>query len=284
MTGVCSGSRAKRGSAERPGLGSDRRARRQGRARDFGARHPHLTLVIGCALLAGVIATCGYQLSYGTYLGRGWVIAAVAGIATAAGLNAAALISHQRHSLAEGRVLVAWLVLTAVSASAIKYPFPRGPYGSVQAFFNVVHAALLGYEAVTCTAIVALLAYARLHPRARARSRVARAGYALSHAGLPARLRFLGTEAATWRAGRLIAANGTVTWLSRNGDVEVDLTSACQSLPMLPVDAQRQPRKTMLATASGFVEVDVSPRALETLLPTEPNGACALSGLTCSSA
>lgn len=57
------------------------------RGREFGERHPRLTIVIGCVLLAGVTAACGYQLSYGTYLGFGWLIAAVGGIATAAGLS-----------------------------------------------------------------------------------------------------------------------------------------------------------------------------------------------------
>jgi hypothetical protein len=69
LAGARSGSCAWRGSAGRPGLGGGRRARRNGRAREFGARHPRPTLVIICALLACVIAVCGYQLSYGTYLG-----------------------------------------------------------------------------------------------------------------------------------------------------------------------------------------------------------------------
>jgi hypothetical protein len=175
-------------------LGSNRRARRarrQGRARDIAARHPRLSLVIVCALLAGVIAVCGYQLSYGTYLGHGWVIAALAGMATAAGLSAAVLVSNRRHSPAAGRIVIAWLVLGLASASAIRLPFPQGPYGSVQAFFNVAHAALLGCEAVTCTSIVALFAYVLLHPRGHARSRAARAGHAPGRAGLPARLRTL---------------------------------------------------------------------------------------------
>ncbi|HUY45827.1 MAG TPA: hypothetical protein VMV92_08895 [Streptosporangiaceae bacterium] len=253
---------------------SGRRARRQGRAREFGARHPRLSLVIVCALLACVIAVCGYQLSYGTYLGRAWGIAALAGMAAAAGLNALALVSTRRHRLAAGRVVIAWLVLVVASASAIKFPFPQGPYGSVQAFFNVAHAALLGYEAVTCAAIVALFAYLLLRSRARARRPAARAGHAPrraghapGRAGLPARLRFPAAKAAPWRAGRLIAANGRVTWLSLNGDADVDLTSACQALPTLPAAAHgRQPRTTMLATASGVAEVDVSPRALAELV------------------
>lgn len=157
-------------------MGSDRRARRQGRARDFGARHPRLSLVIASAALAGVIGVCGYQLSYGTYLGRAWVIAASAGMAAAAGLTAMVLISRRRHRHAAGGLLMAWLVLGLASASAIRYPFPRGPYGRVQAFFNGLHAALLGYEAVTCTAIVALFAYLLLHPRAVRATRQHRPG------------------------------------------------------------------------------------------------------------
>ena len=246
-------------------MGGGRRARRNGRAREFGARHPRLTLVIICALLAGVIAVCGYQLSYGTYLGRGWVIAALAGLAVAAGLSASAVISILRHEAA-GRVLMIWLVLGLASASAIKFPFPQGPYGGVQAFFNVVHAALLGYEAVTCTAIVALFAYVFLRSRGRARMPTAPAGHARRRAGLPARLRFPAAQEARWRAGRLVAANGTVTWLSLNGDAEVDLTSACQVLPALQAGSHgRQPRTTMLATASGIAEVDLSARALAEL-------------------
>lgn len=163
-------------------MGSDRRVRGTNRARElgakFGRRHPRLALIIVGVALTGVIALCSFQLSHGTYLGRGWVIAAFAGIAAAAGLGAAAVISNRRHSPAAGRLGLAWLVLSLMSVSAIRYPFPLGPYGSVQAFFNVVHAALLGYEAVTCTAIVALLAYLVLHPRARARSRTAPAGHA----------------------------------------------------------------------------------------------------------
>jgi len=254
-------------------LGSDRRAWGRERAREIGRRNPRLMSVIGCILVAGVIATCGYQLSHGTYLGRGWVIAALAGIAAAAGVSAAALISIRRHG--SDRAFIAWLVLTLVSASAIRFPFPAGPYGSVQALVNVVHAALLGSEAVTAGGIVSLLAYFLVRSRSlpsRAvvqqppvRSATSRAEYARDY-GLPARLRFPWAEAATWRAGRLIATNGRVTWVSRKGDVEVDLTAACQALLVLPTNGrQRQPRTTTLATADGLAEVDVSPRALETV-------------------
>jgi hypothetical protein len=246
-------------------LRSYRRARRLQWAQEFGARHPRLALVICCVLLTGVLAACGYQLSYGTYLGRGWMIAAAAGMATSAGLSAATLISNRRHSPATGWLMTAWLVLGLISASAIRFPFPLGPYGRVQAFFNAVKAALLGYEAMTCAGIIALMAYVLLHPRARSRSRAARARHGLARAVVPARLRFPEAQAATWRAGRLIAANGTVTWLSLNGDVEVDLTAACQALPVLPAAALRQPRETMLATANDTVEVDVPAAALVAL-------------------
>lgn len=124
--------------------GSARRARRRERVREFGRRHPRLALIIGYAAPAGIVAVCAAQLSYGAYLGRGWVIAALAGMATVAMLSAAVLISWRRHSLA-GRSEMAWLVLWLMSVSAIRYPFPPGSFGSVQAFFNVVHAALLGY-------------------------------------------------------------------------------------------------------------------------------------------
>ena len=263
-------------------MGRGWRARSQGRAREFGVRHPRLTVVIVCALLTGVIAVCGLQLSYGTYLGRGWVIAALAGMVTAAVVSASAVISIRRHGGVLSGAVVTWLVLGLVSASAIRFPFPRGPYDSVQAFFNVVHAALLGCEAVICTGIVAPLGYALVRFGNRARSQAVRAGdtpgragHGPSHAGLPARLRFPGSTAATWRAGQLIAADGTVRWLSRKGDAEVDLTAACQAPAMLSAGAQsRQPRTTALASASGLVEVDVSPRALAALARSLDHSPC----------
>jgi hypothetical protein len=166
---------------------------------------------------------------------------------------------------------VPYLVLSLVSVSAIRYPFQQGPYGGVQAFFNVAKAFLLGYEAVTLAAVVALSTYLLLRPGGLARKHAAPNQAAPNQAvhapGLRARLRFPGAKAATWRAGRLIAANGTVTWLSLNGDAEVDLTSACQSLPMRLADGRgRQPRKTTLATARGLAEVDVSPTVLSALV------------------
>jgi hypothetical protein len=239
--------------------------RRHRRAQEFGARHPRLVLVIAGGGLAGVLAACGYQLSLGTYLGRGWMTAAAAGMVTAAGLSAAVLVSSRRHGPAADRLMTAWLVLGLISASALRLPLPVGPYGRVQAFFNVMKAALLGYEAVICAAFLALMAYLLLNPRVRSPSRAAQGGPGPARAVVPARLRFPGAQAATWRTGRLIAANGTVTWLSLIGDVEVDLTAACQALPVPPAAAQRQPRETMLATASGLVEVDVPAAALVAL-------------------
>lgn len=230
-------------------MGSGWRARSQRRAREFGARYPRLAVIIACAVLAGLTAICGLQLGYGTYLGRGWVIAALAGMATAGGVTASALISLRRHGGEMGLAVLTWLVLVLVSASSIRFPFPRGPYGGVQAFFNVVHAALLGYEAVTLAAVVALLGYALISFRDRAGSQAVRAlpapghaGPAADRAGLPARLRFPGTTPAAWRAGRLVAADGTVRWRSRKGDTEVDLTAACQDPAMLSAGAQARQR------------------------------------------
>jgi hypothetical protein len=263
-------------------VGSHGRVRGRDRAQElgakFGRRHPRLALIVVGVALAGVVALCSFQLSYGTYLGRGWVIAAFAGMATAAGVGAAVLISNRRHSPAAGRLALAWLALCVMSASAIRYPFPLGPYGSVQAFFNVVHAALLGYEALTCASIVAFFAYLVLHPRARARARswTAQAGRAPDRNEISARLRFPGAISATWRAGRLTGANGAVRWRSLNGDAEVDLTSACQALdtrPIRPTDThQPQPRTTILATANGLVELDVSPWVLEALSSSDDEG------------
>jgi hypothetical protein len=89
-------------------------------------RHPRLAVVIGCALLAGVIVVCGLQLSYGTYLGRGWVIAAMAGMAIAAGVSAWALISIRRHGGVLSGAVVTWLVLGLVSGISDQVPVPAG--------------------------------------------------------------------------------------------------------------------------------------------------------------
>lgn len=252
----------RQGRAGRSGVGSDRSARRQQRAQDFGARHPRLTSVIVGVLLAGVTAICGFQLRHGGYLGHSWAIAALAGMVAAAGISAATLISSRRHSAAAFPLMMVWLVLGVVSASSIRFPFPVGPYGSAQAFFNVVHALLLGYEATIGTALVALLGYVIVRPRTRAGGGTGQPGRARVPAGLPASLRFLGATTATWRAGRLIAANGTVKWLSLKEDAEADLTSGCHALPLQAATERRQPRTTTLATTDGLVEVDVSPRAL----------------------
>jgi hypothetical protein len=133
--------------------------RRQQRAQAFGARHPRLTLILIGPVFAATIALYGYQLRYGSYLGRGWVVAALSGMTAAAALIAVAVASGRRHSPAAGRLLMALLVLTLISASAIGFPFPKGPYGSVQSYFNVAHAAMLGFETVIGTAIVALMVY-----------------------------------------------------------------------------------------------------------------------------
>jgi hypothetical protein len=98
LTGACCGGHAKRGSAGRASVGSYRSARRQTRAYEFGRRHPRLTVVIVGVALAGVIAVCAFQIRHGAYLGRGWAIAASAGMATAAVLGAAALSNSKRHS------------------------------------------------------------------------------------------------------------------------------------------------------------------------------------------
>ena len=110
-------------------MGSYRSARRQTRAYEFGRRHPRLTVVIVGVALAGVIAVCAFQIRHGAYLGRGWAIAASAGMATAAVLGAAALINSKRHSPALGRFRMAWLVLGLLSTSSIGYPWAAGPRG-----------------------------------------------------------------------------------------------------------------------------------------------------------
>jgi hypothetical protein len=106
--------------------------------------------------------------------GQGWATTGVPG----SGLGAAALVSGRRHSPAADDVVLAWLVLLAVSTTALRFPFPQGRYGSVQAFFNAAHAALLGSAVVSWTALIVLLAYATLHRRGHPRRRAARAGHA----------------------------------------------------------------------------------------------------------
>lgn len=111
------------------------------------------------------MAIDGYQLSYGAYLGFSWVIAAIGGVAAAVALSAAALIGKRRHTPAARWAVTAWLVLGVASSSAVGFPFPRPPYAGV-AVLNVVHAVLLGYEAVTCAALLALFAYGVRRSRA----------------------------------------------------------------------------------------------------------------------
>jgi len=98
-------------------VGSHPSARRQERAREFGRRHPRLTFVIICAALAAFIAVCAVQIHHGTYLGRGWLIAATAGMATAAAFGAAAVISNMRHGPALRRLEWIWVALSLLSAS-----------------------------------------------------------------------------------------------------------------------------------------------------------------------
>jgi hypothetical protein len=139
----------------------------------FGARRPRLSLVICGILLLGLLAACSAQLSYGAYLDPGWAIAMWTGAAVAIALNATAWNSAVRHGPPSRRLQIAWLVLTLLAGSSLGYPFPHGHYGRVQAFFNVVHAALLAYEGTTCAAIVTLLAYVLVRVRGRRPGRAA---------------------------------------------------------------------------------------------------------------
>lgn len=146
-------------------MSSYRRARREERARQFGRRHPCLALIIAAVIMAGAVAVCAVQIGHGSYLGSGWLIAAAAGMATAAALTALRGRRARRHAPAPGRLEVAWAVLAVLSAFSMPLPFPLGRYGSVQAFFNVVHAVLLGYGAVTYTALLGLFAFLLVHRR-----------------------------------------------------------------------------------------------------------------------
>lgn len=146
------------------------------RARAYPARHPRSGLIVVSLLLAAAVSLFGAQLVHGTYLGRGWVVAGVAGMVTAVGLNAAVWASNRRHRPAAFPLNVALLVLGTISASAIRMPFPQGPYGHVMALFIVVHAAMLGFAVVTGTGILAIMAYALLRPRSAARRREAHTG------------------------------------------------------------------------------------------------------------
>lgn len=105
-------------------MGGDRR---QERAREFGRCHPRLTVVIACVLLGGVLAACAVQLRHGAYLGRGWMVAALAGMLSAAMLSAAVLIGRLWYGLAAAPFEMAWLVLGLMSASAHSPPRPARP-------------------------------------------------------------------------------------------------------------------------------------------------------------
>jgi hypothetical protein len=147
-------------------VASDGRTRRQSRAQEFRRLHPRLTLCMTSAVLAGVIAACAFQIRHGTYLGSGWLVAAVAGMAAAASLGPIALISNLRHRPTLDGWALAWLVFVGLSALSVTVPFPVGQYGSVQAFFNVVHAIGLGCIVVNCAELIALFAFLMIHPGA----------------------------------------------------------------------------------------------------------------------
>lgn len=159
----------------------------------LGQRHPRVGMGVGCIALTGFLAACANELSDGTYLGAYWLICAVAGMTAAAGMSVAVLISRRRRNRAAGRLTVAWVVLTVVTMPAITaFPFPHNslfPAPSpnvlaVQRFFNVVHAVMLGYTAMSCTALLVLLVYLIAHGGPRWRSQqAARPGQAPGPAG-----------------------------------------------------------------------------------------------------
>jgi hypothetical protein len=111
--------------------------------------------------MAGLLAIFVAQIHDGTYLGRSWLIAVAAGIATSAALSPVALL-RSRHN-PWGRLQLAWIVLSLLSVSSISLPFPVGRYGRPQAVINVVHAEMLGYEAVTVVAIVVVTVWTFAH-------------------------------------------------------------------------------------------------------------------------
>jgi hypothetical protein len=167
-------------------VGSDGRAPRQNRAQEFGRLHPRLTAIIWSVVLAGGIAICAFQIRHGTYLGSGWLVAAVAGMVAAAALGPVALISNLRHRPTVDGLGIAWTVLAGGSALSLTFPFPVGRYGSVQAFLDVVHAILLGYAAVTMASLIALFAFLIIHPgslpsRAELRQQLPRRRKTIAH-------------------------------------------------------------------------------------------------------
>jgi hypothetical protein len=237
-------------------VGSARRAWRQKRGR-FGERRPRLALVITGGILTGVTAVCAYQLGHGAYIGRGWVIAALAGMLTAAVLGATVLVRQRRHFGTLGRFEIGWLVLWPVAVSGLRFPFPVVPYGNVQAYFNVVHAALLGYEAVTSASFVAVLAVLFFHPRglggravlprvARARTRrsplgrqrerdSAGAAHRRAAAGTPTtcyteRRCGLRWPLVTWGSGVPAALTAALAWLIMSGSSHDTLAAVVSSL------------------------------------------------------
>jgi hypothetical protein len=173
---------------------------RQNRAQEFGRRHPRLTFAITSLAVAGVLANCLTQISDGTYL-RGWLISSVAGMATAVALSATALIRNVGHEPKLGSFEWALVLLAVPSVmSIIPYPFLVG-----STFVDILHAALLGYAAVTLVALEALLIYVIVTYPSRAAPRQ----LSVRTAGRPE----IPDSASPFAAPQMRTAHGWPTWL-----------------------------------------------------------------------
>ena len=233
------------------------RARRNATSADFGRRHPRLTAAIGLVLFLGMLALVCSQIVHGTYLGASWIVSVAAGLAGALALTAALVVTIRRKVRWPGPARVAATVLALGSLGGFRYPFPVGPYDSVQAFFNVVHAVSLGFSVPVVLGIAVVMLYALIVKR-----RAPQQATVTQDAVFPARLRFPEIAGAKWQKGALVVADGQVAWVAMGGHALVDLTAACQT-PF--AESGGRSRRTTLPTAEGRAEIDLSPKRLADL-------------------
>lgn len=245
---------------------------RRRRSGGWGSRHPRIALSISAVVMAILVLVSIADLVAGSYQGLVWWLCGAAGIVAGVGL-AAWLVRNGRRSARQGRPQrTAMTVLTVASVIAIRSGFPHGQYAGAGEFFNLLRAVLVGYGIVHWSLVEWYVV--RAIPRAIPRPPVVYGKAGPGSAEMKVSLRFPGVDpagrqgTASWRPGRLIAANGTVTWVSRKGGAPVDLTGASLAPDTVPPTGRpARSRTTILMTAQGPAELKVAPSAVAELFP-----------------
>lgn len=136
----------------------DGRSRSYELGRRIGTRHPLLVRTVFVLSVAAMGAFDVHEAYQGRHLGHRWVISVLAGTAAGVlGIVVAVLVHRRRPGSGDDPVTVTWWLLVIGSMAAAGLPIPSGPSDGVQALLGVVHAALLGYGAVSMLAIIVVL-------------------------------------------------------------------------------------------------------------------------------